>query len=66
MKTAWWIGLVVLAVGCGAPAEDDGLVDESAEAVAVREGDYDLASAAGSGPGAAVRSQRSSQSPAAP
>jgi hypothetical protein len=49
MKTAWSIGLVVLAVGCGAPAEDDGLVDESAEAVAVREGDYDLASAAGSG-----------------
>lgn len=49
MKTAWSIGLVVLAVGCGAPVEDDGAVDESTEEVTVREGDYDLANAAGSG-----------------
>jgi hypothetical protein len=48
--TARWIGLVLLATaGCGAPAEDDGALDESTESVTVREGDYDLANAAGSG-----------------
>jgi len=48
--TARWVSLVVLVVaGCGAPVEDDGTVDESTESVTVREGDYDLANAAGSG-----------------
>lgn len=49
MKATWSIGLVVLSMGCGAPAEDDGFTDESAESVTVREGDYDLTSAAGAG-----------------